>query len=49
VLQDGTRGRAGRKPVSTAIITVTGTSCSTSTTVNGEAVDFTGYVVSSCP
>jgi len=31
------------------IIMVTGTSCSTSTTVNGQVVAFTGYVVSACP
>jgi hypothetical protein len=31
------------------VIMVTGTSCSTATTVNGQVVDFTGYVVSTCP
>lgn len=37
------------EPESKDVILVTGTSCSTSTTVNGQAVDFTGYVVSTCP
>jgi hypothetical protein len=37
------------EPVAKDIIMVTGTSCSASTTVNGQAVDFTGYVVSTCP
>ena len=37
------------EPVAMDIIMVTGTSCSASTTVNGQAVDFTGYVVSTCP
>jgi hypothetical protein len=37
------------EPVAMDIIMVTGTSCSAATTVNGQAVDFTGYVVSSCP
>jgi hypothetical protein len=31
------------------IIMVTGASCSASTTVSGQVVDFTGYVVSACP
>ena len=37
------------EPVAKDIIMVTGTSCSASTTVNGQVVDFTGYVVSTCP
>jgi len=37
------------EPVAKDIIMVTGTSCSASTTVNGQAVDFTGYVVPTCP
>lgn len=37
------------EPEAKDIIMVTGTSCSTSTTVNGQAVDFTGYVVPTCP
>jgi hypothetical protein len=37
------------EPAANNIIVVTGTSCSTSTTVNGQPVDFTGYVVSTCP
>jgi hypothetical protein len=37
------------EPVAKAIIMVTGTSCSASTTLNGQVVDFTGYVVSTCP
>jgi hypothetical protein len=37
------------EPESTSIIVVTGTSCSASTTLNGKAVDFTGYVVPTCP
>jgi hypothetical protein len=37
------------EPVAKGIIMVTTTSCSASTTVNGQVVDFTGYVVSTCP
>ena len=39
------------EPVAMDIIMVneTGTSCSASTTVNGQAVDFSGYVVLTCP
>jgi hypothetical protein len=37
------------EPVAKEIIIVTSTSCSASTTVNGQGVDFTGYVVSTCP
>jgi hypothetical protein len=37
------------EPVAKAILMVTGASCSASTTVNGQEVDFTGYVVSTCP
>jgi hypothetical protein len=37
------------EPVATEIVAVTGTSCSVSTTVNGQVLDFTGYVVSTCP
>jgi hypothetical protein len=38
------------EPVATEIImVVTSTSCSVSTTVNGQVLDFTGYVVSTCP
>jgi hypothetical protein len=37
------------EPVTKDVIMVTGTSCSASTTVNGQTVDFTGYVVSTCP
>jgi hypothetical protein len=37
------------EPVAKEIIIVTSTSCSASTTVNGQVVDFTGYVVSTCP
>jgi hypothetical protein len=37
------------EPVAKDIIMVTGTSCSASTTLNGQVVDFTGYVVPTCP
>jgi hypothetical protein len=37
------------EPVAKDIIMVTGASCSASTTVNGQVVDFSGYVVSTCP
>src|ERR1700733_15895794 len=37
------------EPASKDIIMVTGTSCSASTTVNGQAVDFPGYVAPTCP
>lgn len=37
------------EPASTNIINVTGGTCSANTTVNGQAVDFTGFVVTTCP
>ena len=37
------------EPAATDIIMVSDTTCSASTTVNGQAVDFTGIVVSTCP
>jgi hypothetical protein len=37
------------EPASSDTIVVNGASCSAAATVNGEAVDFTGYVVSTCP
>ena len=37
------------EPVAKEIIIVTSTSCSASTTVNGQVVDLTAYVVPTCP
>jgi len=37
------------EPESTDTIMVSGTVCSASTTLNGQAIDFTGTVVSTCP
>jgi hypothetical protein len=37
------------EPAATNIVMVTGDTCSANTTVNGQAVDFTGFVVTTCP
>jgi hypothetical protein len=37
------------EPAAAEIVMVTGTTCSVSTTLNGQAIDFTGIVVPTCP
>jgi hypothetical protein len=37
------------EPAAKNIVMVTGTTCSVSTTLNGQAIAFTGIVVSTCP
>ena len=37
------------EPASTNIIKLTGDTCSANTTLNGQVIDFTGFVVTTCP
>jgi len=37
------------EPAASGIVMVNGTTCSASTTLNGQVIDFTGLVVPTCP